>query len=412
MENRVNIYALDSKGRGIGRIDGKIVFVKNALVDEKVILKITKENKNYSLGEVESYICKSNKRIHPKCPLFGKCGGCDIMHMSYTEQLKFKEEKVRNTLASVISSSDIQPIIPTTPFAYRNKVTLQVDKQIGFYEKETHQLVEVETCFLLSDTMNFILKKIKESIPLSILESVMIREGKDTKETLLYLKVWDSSFDFMCLKDIVTTLVVDDGQRHVVFGPGFIHEKLENFVYKISPTSFFQVNTEGAMKLYQVVKNNIPKNASILDLYCGTGSIGIFASSRAKSIYGVEMSACAIEDALQNKEINHIKNASFECTDTSLLTKSLKDIDVVIVDPPRSGLHQHTREYLIREKVPKIIYVSCDLMTLKRDLEEFMEEYTVLSVTPVDLFPNTYHVENVCVLKQKDFYKKNLKNCK
>ncbi len=401
MEEIVNIYALDSKGRGIGRINGKIIFVKNALVGEKVTLQMTKEHSKYCLGEVTSYVRKSEKRKMPKCPWFGICGGCDIMHMDYVEQLKFKEEKVRNTLANVVASSCIQPIMATNPFGYRNKVTLQVHEKLGFYEKETHQIVEVDDCLLLSSKMNFILKKVKERIPLSILKSVMIREGKYTEETLLYLQVCTTSFDFMCLKDIVTTLVVDDGEEHIVFGEGFIHERLENYLYKISPSSFFQVNTEGAIQLYTIVRNNIEKNSSLLDLYCGTGSIGIFVSSKAKAIYGVELRGSAVADAFYNKEINHIENASFVCLDTSSFTRSLKDIDVVIVDPPRSGLDKHTREYLLKEKVPKMIYVSCDIMTLKRDLEILKKNYNIESVTPVDMFPNTYHVECVCVLNRR-----------
>lgn len=402
MEEKITIYALDFQGRGIGRIQKKIVFIKNALIDEVLNIKITKEKSKYLVGKVTSYIEKSTKRIEPKCPLFDKCGGCDIMHMSYEEQLKFKEEKVRDTLKRIGITSCIEPIVKTYSFYYRNKVVFKVNEKIGFYEKETHEIVEVDKCFLISEEMNHILKIVKEKVPVSILESVMIREGKYTKETMLYLKVKRSSFDFSPLKEFATTIVVDDGCIRIISRKGYIHEKLEDFTFKISPNSFFQVNTDGAIKLYTIVKKYIEEDSSVVDLYCGTGSIGIFVSSKAKSIYGVEMNESAIEDAFYNKELNRLKKVEFECLNTSFFHKDLKEVDVVIVDPPRSGLDKHTREYLINEKVPKIIYVSCDLMTLKRDLEVFMEEYNVVSVIPVDLFPNTYHVENVCVLKRKE----------
>lgn len=399
MEEKVKIYALDSKGRGIARLQGKIIFVKHALIDEVVQVHVVKEKSKYMMGTVTSYLETSEKRVQPICPFFGICGGCDIMHMAYEEQLKFKEEKVKHALGTLVDTSLIQKIVYGNPFYYRNKVTFKVDKKIGFYEKESHKIVSIASCFLISKKMNLLLKKIQEHIPLSFLEEVMIREGKYTKEILLYIKGKKFDFSFSFLKEYVTTFLYDDGEVHLLWGNGFIHEKLEKYTYKISPFSFFQVNTEGAIQLYNLVKSFIEEGEEVLDLYCGTGSIGIFISDKLRFLHGVEISKSAIEDAIVNQKRNHLQNAQFSCLDTSLFEEKLDRFSTVIVDPPRSGLDNHTKKHLLKEKVPKIIYVSCDLMTLKRDLEILLKQYKIDSIIPVDMFPNTYHVECVCVLK-------------
>ncbi len=399
MEEKVKIYALDSKGRGIARLQGKVIFVNNALIDETIYVHILKEKSKYSVGKVISYIEKSKERIQPICPIFGICGGCDIMHMSYQRQLQFKEEKVKKELKNIVDSSLIKPIVYDENLYYRNKVIFKVDEKIGFYEKESHKIVSVPTCFLISKKMNEVLKQIREHVSLSFLEEIMIREGKYTQEILVYVKGKKQNSDFSFLKNLVTTFLFDDGEIHILWGNGFIHEKLEQYTYKISPFSFFQVNTDGAIQLYHVVKKCIEKEEEVLDLYCGTGSIGIFISDKIKSLYGVEISKSAVEDALENVKINHLQNAHFSCLDTSLFHEKLSRFSTIIVDPPRSGLDQHTKEHLLQEKVNKVIYVSCDLMTLKRDLEVLLNQYKIESVTPVDMFPNTYHVECVCILK-------------
>jgi 23S rRNA (uracil1939-C5)-methyltransferase len=399
--NKVSIYALDYKGRGIGRLDDKPIFIFNALVGETVKFLVGKERSKYLVGKLLAYDNTSIKRVKPNCPFFSICGGCDIMHMTYDEQLKFKEEKVKSALKKIAPLNSINSIVYDTNYKYRNKVIFKVDEHIGFYEKETHNVVDVNNCLLITDGMNNILNVLKENISTSVLDEVMIREGKYTNEIMLYLKVKKNNFDFSVLNSFVTTLIIDDGNINILKGNGFIHEKLDKFIYKISPSSFFQVNTDGATKLYSIVKEFINENDRVLDLYCGTGSIGIFISDKAQKIYGVEINSEAIKDANSNKKINNLTNIEFECLNTSLFNRKLNDIDCVIVDPPRSGLDKHTKKHLIKEQVPRIIYVSCDLMTLKRDLEEFSEFYSIKSVTPVDLFPNTYHCESVVILERK-----------
>ena len=232
----------------------------------------------------------------------------------------------------------------------------------------------------------------------------MIRSSKNTDETLVLFTL-DKKIDEEKLKSIliekVTTVVLFLNDYKVLFGEGFIHEKLGNYLFKISPESFFQVNTNGAYKLYSLVYQYIKNKDNVLDLYCGTGSIGIFISDKAKKVLGVEINQYAVIDALENKKLNQLNNVDFICLDTSLFHQSLKEMDVIIVDPPRSGLDKKTISYLLREKVKKLIYVSCDLMTLTRDLSYLKEYYVIKEITPVDMFPNTYHVESVCLLELK-----------
>ena len=405
MKEQVEIFKLDSKGRGIGRINNKPIFVFNALENEIVEKKNKKERSKYITANCFHLLKESPKRIKPICPYFGICGGCDIMHMSYLDQLKFKEEKVRNTIFNVLKEDiKINSIVSSENNYYRNKAIFKVEKKIGYYGKETHEIIEISNCFLVDKKINTILNFISKNVCLDGIKEIMIRSSKNTDETLVLFTL-DKKIDEEKLKSIlidkVTTVVLFLNDYKVLFGEGFIHEKLGNYLFKISPESFFQVNTNGANKLYSLVYQYIKNKDNVLDLYCGTGSIGIFISDKAKKVLGVEINQYAVLDALENKKLNQLDNVDFICLDTSLFHQSLKEIDVIIVDPPRSGLDKKTISYLLKEKVKKIIYVSCDLMTLTRDLGYLKESYDIKEITPVDMFPNTYHVELVCFLELK-----------
>lgn len=405
MKEQVEIFKLDSKGRGIGRINNKPIFVFNALENEIVEIENKKERSKYITANCFRLLKESPKRIKPICPYFGICGGCDIMHMSYLDQLKFKEEKVRNTIFNVLKEDiKINSIVSSENNYYRNKAIFKVEKKIGYYGKETHEIIEISNCFLVDKKINTILNFISKNVCLDGIKEIMIRSSKNTDETLVLFTL-DKKIDEEKLKSIlidkVTTVVLFLNDYKVLFGEGFIHEKLGNYLFKISPESFFQVNTNGANKLYSLVYQYIKNKDNVLDLYCGTGSIGIFISDQAKKVLGVEINQYAVLDALENKKLNQLDNVDFICLDTSLFHQSLKEIDVIIVDPPRSGLDKKTISYLLKEKVKKIIYVSCDLMTLTRDLGYLKESYDIKEITPVDMFPNTYHVELVCFLELK-----------
>lgn len=405
MNEKVSIYTLDSKGRGIGRLKDKPIFLFNALQDEEVMVTSIHERSKYITGEVSKVLKKSSKRVEPICPYFGQCGGCDLMHMSYEDQLTFKEKKVRDTITRVLKEDIlVRPIIHSSCYHYRNKAIFKVSKKIGFYGKESHEIVPIEACYLVHPKMNELLKIISTSIFLEGIDEIMIRVGENTNESMVLFSITgeiDEEQMKEVLKNKVSTVILKKNQEKVLFGNGFIHEKLGKFMFKISPESFFQVNTKGAELLYSVVSTYIEKGSSILDLYCGTGSIGIFVSDKVNRLLGVEINQQAIENALENKILNHLEHAEFICLNTSLFDRSLNDFDQVIIDPPRSGLDKKTIQYLLKEEVPKMVYVSCDLMTLTRDLGILKEKYDIQEITPVDLFSNTYHVENVVLLVKK-----------
>lgn len=396
----IEIYKLDSKGRGIGRYNNKPIFVFGALPKEEVLLKNINERSKFSTAFVDKIIKMSDNRINPICPYFGICGGCDLMHMSYLEQLSFKKDKVEFMIHSLVDKDiKVLDIKYSDCLYYRNKAEFKVDNKIGFYGKSTHELVPIDKCFLVDDKINDVLKFFK-SKNLDGISSILIRSSDNEIMVLLNTNKF-INFDFIDeLKNIVSTCILNvDEDYKVLFGRGYIEEKIGNFSYNVSPKSFFQVNTKCAFKLYSTVLDYIDKNEKVLDLYCGTGSIGIFLSNKASSILGVEINSSAVLDAFFNKELNNLNNVDFKCLDTSDFNYDLSSFDVVVVDPPRSGLNLKTINYLLKQNVKKIVYVSCDLMTLTRDLNMFKDKYNIIEVTPVDMFPNTYHVECVCLLK-------------
>lgn len=397
----IKIYKLDSKGRGIGRFNGKPIFIFNALIGEEVLVKDINERSKYVTANVEKILVKSFERVEPKCPYFGICGGCDLMHMKYSDQLAFKRDKVLNTIHSLVDSDiNVLEIKYDDSLYYRNKAEFKVNQKLGFIRKNSHDIVSIEKCYLVDDRINEIVDFLNTK-DLSFIDSVLIRVGIDSMVVFKSSSFIELSF-IEELKKIVGTAVLEYSNKSIVlFGNGHILEELGSFKYKVSPNSFFQVNTKVAEILYSTVLNYIKPNDGVLDLYCGTGSIGIFLSNKASSIYGVELNENAIEDAFYNKKLNNLSNVEFKCLDTSLFKDDLSNIDVVVVDPPRSGLNSKTINYLLEQNVNKIVYVSCDLMTLTRDLNLFKNKYDILEVTPVDMFPNTYHVESVVLLESR-----------
>lgn len=226
---------------------------------------------------------------------------------------------------------------------------------------------------------------------------IVIRCSKNLDEKMVIFK-GNLNIDISLLKNHVDSIVSYDKEYKVLYGNGYIVDKIGDYSFIISPDSFFQVNTNGAYNLYSKVLEYVEKSNYLLDLYCGTGTIGIFLSSVCNKVLGVEINKYAIEDANKNKELNRIKNIDFICRDTSLFNE-INDFDTVVVDPPRSGLDKNTINYLLNLKPNKIVYVSCDPVTLARDLNLLNEKYDCIGITPVDMFSRTYHVECVCLLE-------------
>ena len=395
---KVKIIAFDHQGRGIAKINNKVVFVPNTLVGEIVNIEILIDKKKYAVGLVKEIVKKSPKRVNVLCPYYNKCGGCDLLHIEYNEQLKLKEEMVKNIFDRYLKKEvKINKIVSGKQYNYRNKVTLQVNKNIGFFNKSSYDIVNIDNCLIASENINYFINSLKK-MNLKDVSQVIIRCSKNTNDKMLAFKT-NKNIDINLLKDNVSSLIIND---KVIYGKNKIIERLKDYQFVISPNAFFQTNTDMAINLYDTVIEmaNFDLNDIVLDLYCGTGTIGIYISKNVKQVLGVEINQSAINDAKENKKINNIKNISFICEDSSKVLKNIKyKPNVVIVDPPRSGLTKKLIYDLLKIKANKIIYVSCNPLTLVRDLNLLENKYDVVSVTPVDMFPNTHHVECVCLLK-------------
>ena len=400
MKYDVEITDLDHMGRGIARINNKIVFIPKSIPLDKCKIKIIKEKKNYCEGEIIEILEKSPKRIDSICSKFNECGGCDLLVMTYEEQLKYKENKVKNIISRYTNiDTDIKNIVASPDqYFYRNKVNFKVKEKIGFYKKKSYEIINIDKCFIADERINEILELIKKNMDLDGINEITIRTSKDN---IMVIFNSNRSIDVEGIKDKVNSIYVNDEK---VYGSDYIKEKIGDYEFVISPDSFFQVNTKQTKNLYEKVLEyaNLNGDEVVLDLYSGTGTIGIYLSSLVKKVMSIEINKSAVKDAKKNKEINDVNNIEFLCGDASKLIENIKEkIDVVVVDPPRAGLNDEGIKNIKKISSNKLVYVSCNPVTLARDLDRLSDMYDVLEITPFDMFPNTYHVENVCLLKLK-----------
>jgi len=397
----IKIESLDHYGRGITRIEGKIAFIENALPNEIVEIKVNKEKKKYIEGNVLSYIEKSKERVNVNCPYYNYCGGCNIMHLSYPNQLKFKQEKIENIINKYLNKNiKINDIVGCDiNTAYRNKVTFQVKESIGFYKNNTYDIINIDNCLISNKLINKCISYLKK-LNLKDINKITCRTGSN--QLMVILETKNIDLDIAPLKNIANSIYLKINNKFIhIFGNENIYETLGNYKYIISPDSFFQVNINTCLKLYNKIKDYVGTNKNIIDLYCGTGSIGIFVNDSNKVI-GIEINESATKDALKNKKINSVDNVDFICGDSGKKLKDLKfNPDIIIVDPPRSGLNEETINNILKFNPKEIIYVSCDPMTLVRDLNTLNKYYDIEELTPFDMFPNTYHVECLTYLTKK-----------
>lgn len=394
------ILRLDHYGRGITYINDKIVFVENALPTEIVDIKITKESKKFIEAKTIKIKKESKDRIKPICPYYDQCGGCNLMHMNYSTQLEFKLHKIEQIMNKYAGyEGPIEQIISTNHFLnYRNKITLKVKNgELGLLSSKSHHLIPIEECAICDQKINRIIFQLKQC-DLTQTSQIIIKTGDI--ETMVIVDNGNEKELKEKLKD-VTSLIKN---KQCIQGKDFILNKIGPKIFQISKESFFQVNQYTTKKLYDLVleKANLTQKETILDLYCGTGTIGIYLSDYVQKCLGIEINSQAISDAIENKKRNHIKNFEFISADVSkIINQITENPDLIIVDPPRSGLDNTTINTLFKINAPKIIYVSCDPFTLARDLKKLKEQYTITSITPVDMFPNTHHVECVSVLNRR-----------
>lgn len=388
----VEITNLDHFGRGIVKKE-KPIFIDNALVGEIVEIEITKDNKKYSEGRVIKYIKKSPLRVESNCPFYDKCGGCDLLHLSYQEQLKYKEIKVKEIIKKFSGLECIKEIVPTIQYNYRNKVTLHVKQKLGYYQKKSYDIINIDNCLIADERINDLIKKLN-NIDLNTITKITIRVS--SKESMLVIE--GGKLDITSFKE-VDTIIVDN---QVLKGRGYIIEEINNLKFVISPDSFFQVNRLGMINIYDQVLKYVDNDTNVLDLYCGTGTIGIYLADKVNQVLGIEINKSAINDALMNKKINNLDNIDFKLGDVEdVLNNNSFKADCIVVDPPRAGLGNMVIKNIFKIQPQKLIYVSCDPVTLARDLNILKDKYNVVEITPFDMFSNTYHVECVCALISK-----------
>lgn len=392
----MKIEALDHQGRGIAKYEGKVYFVENALPDEEVEIEIKKQKKNIVEAKVKKYNKINNElRTEPLCPYYGACGGCDIMHIK--NQNQYKLDKLNNIINKYVDKSiKINEVEKSENLNYRNKITLQVkNNKLGLYKKESNEIVEINECLLVKNKINEIIKIIKENQNLNNINQIII---KNMEETMVTFKTNDN-INAEYLKDYVDSIYIND---KLIYGKDKIIEKMDKYNFLISSDSFFQVNTKMSTKMYNYIDSLIKKTDIIFDLYCGTGTIGIFVHDKANKVIGLEINEDAIKDANENKKINNITNIEFYASDSAnIKEKTNLKPNVIIVDPPRSGLSDKMIKDIISLNPETLIYVSCDPMTLARDIKK-LDSYEVVSIKGFNMFPNTYHVESVSLLKKVD----------
>lgn len=394
----IEILRLDHLGRGIGYIDKKVTFIPNTLPGEIVDIIITKEKKNYNEGVVKKYLKTSANRIKPICPYYEQCGGCDLMHMSYDIQAKFKQNKIENIMHSL--NSRINDIVKCDNiYFYRNKVTFQVNKKLGLYKKNSNDIIEINQCFLISKKINQAINELKK-LNLHIINQIICKCMNEKLMIIIesnnMIKISDN------LKQLADSIIQKTGNKYkLLYG----NEQLSSFIglkeFQISSDSFFQVNPNITEKLYNKIKKYCKdlKSKNILDLYCGTGTIGIYINNKDLKVLGVELNKFAIIDAKKNALLNKCNNISFVCGDVEKEIKKINfNPDTIIVDPPRSGLSKESIKAILNINAQNIIYVSCDPFTLFRDLNILKINYNIIEITPFDMFPNTHHVECLTLL--------------
>ena len=396
----MKIDKLDYYGRGILKLNNKIIFVENALKDEDVDIKIIKEKKKYNEAVVTNYNKKSDIRVTPKCKYYDICGGCNISHIKDLYQEEFKENKIKELFRN-INVCEYKKIEYNKFYNYRYKIVLHINKdKIGLYKKRSNNLIEIDKCMLVHDKINDVIKVLKEIVKKETnLNKATIKLGNITNEVMLVLEGVIN--DYSELLKVVDVLIINDKK---ITKKDYIISNIGNMKYKISKNSFFQVNPYITEKIYNDIKSIIKKlnSKNVLDLYCGTGTIGIYISQLVDKIIGIEVVNDAIVDARYNRKINNIDNISFILGKVEdKINNTYKDIDTVIVDPPRSGLDKNVIEVINKLEVKNIIYVSCNPNTLVRDIELLKDNYNIDYIKPYDMFPNTYHVECLSLLSRK-----------
>lgn len=386
----VTINDEDDIGNGITRIDNFVVFVPYALKDEKIKVKITKVNKRFATGKIEEIINKSDRRQCVKCKSFNECGGCSFLHLDFNEEKKKKIEFINK-----LFNSNVKEILTNNEYNYRNKASFHVkDGRIGYYSENTNDLVEFDNCLLLDERINEVYNTLK-NIKLNGISEVVVRTSKSSVMVIFKGDTKDFDYNHLVDKIEIDSLYLND---KLLYGNAYIIEELGNIKYSIYPNAFFQVNTENMKIMYDKVKEYAGNGNKLFDLYCGTGTIGIYLKENFKEVTGIEVNKEAILNANINKGLNNLSNINFICGDASIAKNN--NYDVIVVDPPRSGLSSKVINFLNKSDAKTIVYVSCNPKTLKRDLD-LLDKYKVTKLECINMFNKTKHCEVITALDRK-----------
>lgn len=396
MTTKIEIKKLDNEGRGIGYLDNKIVFVNNALPNEIVEAEITKNKKKYSEAITKEVIEKSPLRVIPKCPYYDKCGGCNLMHMGIDSQEDYKLEKSKDILYKYANlDKEIKLIKSNKDLYYRNKITFKVENyKYGFYNKDTHNLCSVENCLLANNEINSFLHNHDF---LTVKDGIVTVRVNYLNELLIDIKS-NSKVTFNNVPNNIKGIVLND---KTIYGENYFYDMIGDMKFKISYNSFFQINNYIANEIFKLL-NVYLSGDNLLDLYCGVGTLGLSLKNNFNKIVGIEKIENAILNAKDNAKSNGVTNAVFYAGDTAKILRELnEEFDTVIVDPPRSGLNKETIDLILGINPKKICYVSCDQLTLSRDLKVLQDKYYISKINVLDMFPNTYHIESFVILERK-----------
>jgi 23S rRNA (uracil1939-C5)-methyltransferase len=449
-----------AEGKALSRVDGKVIFIEGAVPGDTVDLLITRNKKDWAEGKVITIREFSKERVEPFCIHFGICGGCKWQMLPYNKQLEYKQQEAADAFKRIGKLNDIimLPIVGSElTTSYRNKLEFTFSNKKFLTPKELEELqddswpggalgyhvprlydkiIDINECWLMDDVNNTIRNTLRD---FSLANKYSYYDIKEHKGWLRNIIIRNSTTGELMVNIVfgydkknerekickhllekvpsITTLLytintkwndtIYDIETNIVSGKGYIIEKLGGFNFKISPKSFFQTNTKQAEKLYHIVKDFAALNGNeiVYDLYCGTGSIGIFLSNNAKKIIGVDVIEDAIKDAKENAALNNITHSSFFCGDVIEICNDDFFVehgrpDVIIVDPPRAGLHVKLIQKLLEIAPEKIVYVSCNVATQARDLQLLGEKFSVEKLQPVDMFPHTHHIECVAELRR------------
>lgn len=443
---KLNIEAMTSEGSAVGHYNGIAVFVRGAVPGDEIIAHIIKTSKRYAVAIVKDILKESPSRIESDCPVSQKCGGCSFRNMTYDEELKYKENRIRDAITRIAHLDvPVQDVIGADQIAhYRNKAQYPVsicDGELiaGFYAYKSHRMIPCDNCRLQSEDFNECLNAFKKWAEISDISSYDENSGRGLLRHIYLRKAFGTGEIMACavmngnslpdkemlidelrkingIKSICVNInkkqsnVILGDTTVTIWGSDTITDVLLGKKFVISPNSFYQVNHSQCEKLYSKAAEyaGLTGSETVVDLYCGAGTIGLTMADRAGQIFGIELVPQAIENAKINAEINNIKNAEFFCGDAFEGAKALENngirADVIILDPPRKGCQKELFDVIGRMSPARIVYVSCDSATLARDLAILNEKgYKAKEITPVDMFPRTPHIECVAKISRVDY---------